>query len=51
MLQVTRIISKNEDKDFMEAWILTSKTVKHVGYWKELFNGVVFTGNCYWFIT
>ena len=51
MLQVTTKISKNEDKDCMEAWNLISKTVKHVGSWKELFNGVVITGKCYWFIT
>jgi SAM-dependent methyltransferase len=40
----------NEDKDRMESWNLTAKTVKHVDSWKELFNDVGFTGDYYWFI-
>ena len=40
----------NEDKDRMEAWNLTAKTVKHVDSWKELLNDVGYTGDYYWFI-
>tara|TARA_B100000795_G_scaffold258266_1_gene232226 strand:- start:2702 stop:3361 length:660 start_codon:yes stop_codon:yes gene_type:complete len=40
----------NEEKERMEAWNLTAKTVKHVDDWKEFFQDVGFTGDYYWFI-
>ena len=40
----------NEEKDRMEAWNLTAKTVMHVDSWVELFKDVGFTGDYYWFI-
>lgn len=40
----------NEEKDRMEAWNLTAKTVMHVDSWAELFKDVGFTGDYYWFI-
>ena len=40
----------NEEKDRMEAWNLTAKTVMHVDSWVELFHDVGFTGDYYWFI-
>lgn len=39
-----------EEKDRMEAWNLTAKTVKHVDSWKEFFSDVGYTGDYYWFI-
>jgi len=42
---------RNEDeKEKMEAWNLTAKTVMHVDKWKEFFNDVGYTGDYYWFI-
>ena len=40
----------NEEKDRMEAWNLTAKTVMHVDAWKEFFHDVGYTGDYYWFI-
>jgi hypothetical protein len=40
----------NEEKDRMEAWNLTAKTVMHVDDWKDFFNDVGYTGDYYWFI-
>jgi len=40
----------DEERDRMEAWNLTAKTVMHVDSWKELFKDVGFTGDYYWFI-
>ena len=40
----------NEEKDRMEAWNLTAKTVMHVDSWVELFKDVGFAGDYYWFI-
>jgi ubiquinone/menaquinone biosynthesis C-methylase UbiE len=40
----------NEEKDRMEAWNLTAKTVMHVDAWKEFFQDVGYTGDYYWFI-
>ena len=40
----------NEERDRMEAWNLTAKTVMHVDSWKELFKDVGYTGDYYWFI-
>ena len=40
----------NEEKERMEAWNLTAKTVMHVDKWKEFFNDIGYTGDYYWFI-
>ena len=40
----------NKEKERMEAWNLTAKTVMHVNEWKEFFNDVGYTGDYYWFI-
>lgn len=40
----------NEEKDRMEAWNLTAKTVMHVDDWKDFFYDVGYTGDYYWFI-
>lgn len=39
-----------EEKELMEAWNLTAKTVLHVDKWKELFKRVGYTGDYYWFM-
>jgi SAM-dependent methyltransferase len=40
----------NEEKERMEAWNLTAKTVMHVNQWKEFFSDIGYTGDYYWFI-
>ena len=61
LLEIERVVKRgsfitldayrnNEDKDRMEAWNLTAKTVKHVESWKEFLNDVGYTGDYYWFI-
>ena len=40
----------NEERDRMEAWNLTAKTVMHVDDWKDFFYDVGYTGDYYWFI-
>jgi len=40
----------NEEKERMDAWNLTAKTVMHVDRWKEFFNDVGYSGDYYWFI-
>lgn len=40
----------NEEKERMEAWNLTAKTVMHVNTWKEFLNDVGYSGDYYWFI-
>ena len=37
------------EKERMEAWNLTARTVMHVDKWKELFKDVGYTGDYYWF--
>ena len=39
-----------EEKERMEAWNLTAKTVLHVDEWKQLFKDIGYTGDYYWFI-
>jgi len=39
-----------EEKDAMEAWNLTARTVMHVNEWKEFFLEVGYTGDYYWFL-
>ena len=40
----------NEERDRMEAWNLTAKTVMQVDEWKQFFNDIGYTGDYYWFI-
>ena len=40
----------NEERDRMEAWNLTAKTVMHVDEWRQFFNDIGYTGDYYWFI-
>lgn len=40
----------DEEKERMEAWNLTAKTVMHVDEWKKFFKEVGYTGDYYWFI-
>ncbi len=40
----------DEEKELMEAWNLTAKTVMHVEEWKVFFGDVGYTGDYYWFI-
>ena len=40
----------DEEKDRMEAWNLTAKTMMHVDEWKLFFQDVGYTGDYYWFI-
>ena len=40
----------NEEKERMEAWNLTAKTVMHVNEWKQFFNDISYSGDYYWFI-
>lgn len=39
-----------EEKELMNAWNLTAKTILHVEEWKALFDKVGYTGDYYWFI-
>ena len=38
------------EKERMEAWNLTAKTMMHVDEWKDFFKEVGYTGDYYWFI-
>lgn len=40
----------DEEKELMEAWNLTAKTMMHVDEWKEFFKEVGYNGDYYWFI-
>lgn len=40
----------SEEKERMDAWNLTAKTVMHVNDWKIFFQDVGYTGDYYWFI-
>jgi len=40
----------DEEKERMEAWNLTAKTVMHVNEWKDFFFDIGYTGDYYWFI-
>ena len=39
-----------EEKELMEAWNLTAKTMMHVDEWKLFFKEVSYDGDYYWFI-
>lgn len=38
------------EKEIMNAWNLTAKTILHVNDWKKLFMDVGYTGDYFWFI-
>jgi len=38
------------EREAMEAWNLTARTMMHVDEWKEFFNEVGYTGDYFWFI-
>src|SRR3990167_5631618 len=40
----------DEEKERMEAWNLTAKTMLHVDEWKKLFKEAGYAGDYYWFI-
>ena len=40
----------DEEKELMDAWNLTAKTILHVDEWKKLFDAVGYSGDYYWFI-
>ena len=40
----------NNERERMEAWNLTAKTMMHVNQWKEFLFDVGYTGDYYWFI-
>ena len=40
----------DEERERMEAWNLTAKTVMHVDEWRSFFDEVGYTGDYYWFI-
>lgn len=40
----------NKEKERMEAWNLTAKTVMHVDKWKQFLGDAGYTGDYYWFI-
>ena len=39
-----------EEKDLMQAWNLTAKTILHEDEWVQFFGQVGYTGDYYWFI-
>jgi len=40
----------DEEKQRLEDWVLTAKTMMHVDEWKAFFKEVGYTGDYYWFI-
>ncbi len=40
----------DQEREAMEAWNLTAKTMMHVDEWKKFFSEVGYTGDYYWFI-
>lgn len=40
----------DEEKELMQAWNLTAKTVMHVNDWKRFFDEIGYTGDYFWFI-
>ena len=40
----------DEERELMQAWNLTAKTVMHVDEWKSFFDEVGYTGDYYWFM-
>ena len=42
--------TNDEEKERMNAWNLTAKTILHVDEWKKLFDDVGYTGDYFWFM-
>lgn len=40
----------DDEKELMNHWNLTAKTIMHVDEWKTFFNDIGYTGDYYWFI-
>ena len=40
----------SEEKERMEAWNLTAKTILHVNDWKKMFREINYNGDYFWFI-
>jgi len=40
----------DDERELMEAWNLTARTVMHVDEWLEFFKDIGYTGDYYWFI-
>jgi len=40
----------DEEKELMQAWNLTARTIMHVDEWKNFFAEVGYTGDYFWFI-
>ena len=40
----------DEEKELMEAWNLTARTIMHVDEWKKFFAEAGYTGDYFWFI-
>ncbi len=40
----------DSERERMEAWNLTAKTIMHVDEWKQFFKDVGYSGDYYWFI-
>ena len=60
LLEIERVSKKNKfvivdayandkEKEDLNNWNLTAKTILHVDEWKSLFNKVGYTGDYYWF--
>lgn len=61
LLEIQRVSKKNsfitvdayqndEEKELMNAWNLTAKTIMHVDEWKKFFFEIGYTGDYYWFM-
>ncbi len=42
--------NNDEEKERMNAWNLTAKTILHVDEWRELFDEAGYTGDYFWFM-
>ena len=42
--------TNDDEKEMMEAWNLTAKTILHVDEWKKLFKEAGYTGDYHWFM-
>ena len=42
--------TNEQEKERMNAWNLTAKTILHVDEWKDLFNEAGYTGDYFWFM-
>ncbi|MCH9609768.1 MAG: 2-methoxy-6-polyprenyl-1,4-benzoquinol methylase, mitochondrial [Chlamydiales bacterium] len=39
-----------EEKNLLEAWNLTARSIFHVDHWREIFDRVGYTGDYFWFV-